>query len=179
MLILRTILALLIGFSLLTAPISAAMAAQARGAVELAEGRPEAALGALRRAWSVWQQVEVPYAAARVRVLMALACRAIGDDEGSGQELDAARAVFERLGATPDVARVAALMHSAASAHGLSLRELQVLRLVASGKTSKAIATELFLSVKTVDRHLSNIFTKLDLPSRSAATAYAYEHKLV
>lgn len=161
--------------------VLSAMAAQARGAVELAEGQPEAALRSLRRAWLMWQQIEVPYAAARVRVLMGLACRAVGDDEGSGLELDAARAVFERLGAGPDVARVDALMQHTASAHphGLSPRELQVLRLVAVGKTNKAIAAELFLSVKTIDRHLSNIFTKLDVSSRSAATAYAYEHKLI
>ncbi|MEO8718128.1 MAG: response regulator transcription factor [Burkholderiales bacterium] len=159
--------------------VLAALAAQARGAVELADGRPEAALGALRCAWSVWQQVEAPYAAARVRVLMGLACRAIGDDEGSELELDAARTVFEQLGAAPDTARVAALMHSEALAHGLSPRELQVLRMVATGKSNKAIANALFLSVKTIDRHLSNIFTKLDLRSRAAATAYAYEHKLV
>lgn len=158
-----------------------AMAAHARGAVELAEGDAQAALGSLRRAWQVWHQVEAPYVAARVRVLVGLACRALGDDDGARLELDAARAVFERLGAAPDLARIDSLTQDAPSGrpHGLTPRELQVLRLVAAGKTNKAIAVELFLSEKTVDRHVSNIFTKLDVPSRAAATAYAYEHKLI
>ena len=158
-----------------------AMAAHARGAVELAEGDAQAALGSLRRAFEVWQQVEAPYVAARVRVLMGLACRALGDDEGAGLELDAARAVFEQLGAAPDLARLDSLAtrRTVGHPHGLTPRELQVLRLVAAGKTNKAIAAELFLSERTVDRHVSNIFTKLDVPSRAAATAYAYEHKLL
>ncbi|MGH6901286.1 MAG: LuxR C-terminal-related transcriptional regulator [Geminicoccaceae bacterium] len=158
-----------------------ALAAQARGAVELADGDASAALGSLRRAWQVWQQVEAPYAAARVRVLVGLACRALGDDDGGGLELDAARAVFEQLGAAPDLARIDALTRGAPSGrpHGLTRRELQVLRLVATGKTNKAIAAGLFVSEKTVDRHVSNIFTKLDVPSRAAATAYAYQHKLI
>ncbi len=159
--------------------VLSAMAAQARGAVDLAEGRPEAALASLRRAQSLWQQIEVPYAGARVRFLLGLACRAVGDDEGGKLELDAARTVFEQLGAAPDVTRVEQLMSTTAVPQGLSPRELQVLRMLSSGKTNKAIAAELFLSVKTVDRHVSNIYTKLDLRSRSAATAYAYEHKLI
>jgi DNA-binding CsgD family transcriptional regulator len=158
-----------------------ALAAHARGAVELAEGHASAALGSLRQAWQVWQQVEAPYAAARVRVLIGLACRSLGDDEGGGLELDAARAVFEQLGAAPDLARIESLIRSGPSdrPHGLTPRELQVLRLVAAGKTNKAIAAELFLSEKTVDRHVSNILTKLDVPSRAAATAHAYQHELI
>lgn len=158
-----------------------AMAAHARGAVELAEGDARTALGSLRRAWQVWQQVEAPYLVSRVRVLAGLACRALGDEDGGALELDAARAAFEQLGATPDVARIDALAQGTPSgrSHGLSPREQQVLRLVATGKTNKAIAAELFLSEKTVDRHVSNILTKLDVSSRAAATAYAYEHKLV
>jgi DNA-binding CsgD family transcriptional regulator len=158
-----------------------AIAAQARGAVELAEGDARAALVWLRRALQVWQQVEAPYLAARVRVLVGLACRALGDDDGGGLELYAARTVFERLGAVPDLARVDSLAQGAACGHPhrLTRREQQVLRLIASGKTNKAIAAELFLSEKTVDRHVSNILTKLDVPSRAAATAYAYEHKLI
>jgi DNA-binding CsgD family transcriptional regulator len=158
-----------------------AMAGYARGAVELAEGTPQAALGSLRCAFQVWQQVEAPYAAARVRVLIGLACRALGDDDGGGLELDAARAVFEQLGAAPDLARIAALTGGTRSGHryGLTARELQVLRLVAAGKTNKAIAAELCLSEKTVDRHVSNIFTKLDVASRAAATAFAYKHELI
>jgi len=161
--------------------VLSAMAAHAQGAVELAEGDAQAALGSLRRAFEAWQQVEAPYEAARVRVLMGMACRTFGDDEGAGLELDAARAVFEQLGAAPDLARIDSLTKTAPPGrpHGLTPRELQVLRLVASGKTNKAIAAELFLSEKTVDRHVSNFFNKLDVPTRAAATAYAYEHKLI
>jgi DNA-binding NarL/FixJ family response regulator len=110
-----------------------------------------------------------------------MACRAFGDDEGAGMELDAARAAFEQLGAVPDLARVAALTTDVPRRRpgGLTQRELQVLRLVAAGKTNKAVAQELSLSEKTIDRHVSNIFNKLDVPSRAAATAFAYEHKLL
>lgn len=158
-----------------------AMAAQAQGAVELAEGNATAALGSLRRARKAWQEIEAPYAAARVRELAAQACRAFGDDEGAELELDAAAATYEQLGAAPDLARINALATSAPPdrPHGLTPRELQVLRLVATGKTNKAVAAELFVSEKTVDRHVSNIFNKLDVPSRSAATAFAYENELV
>lgn len=158
-----------------------AMAAHARGAVELAEDDAQAALGSLRGAWQVWQRIEAPYMAARVRVLMGLTCRALGDDEGAGLELDAARAVFAHLGAAPDLARIDSLTQGTEAGHrgGLTPRELQVLRLVSAGKTNKAIAAELSLSEKTVDRHLSNILTKLNVPSRAAATAYAYKHKLI
>ena len=94
--------------------------------------------------------------------------------------MDAARAVFDQLGAAPDLARLEALSDvPSAPPNGLTPREMQVLRLIATGKTNKGIAAELHLSGRTVDRHVSNIFTKLDLPSRAAATAYAYEHKLV
>lgn len=158
-----------------------AMAAHARGAVELADGDARAALVALRHAWQVWQELEAPYEAARVRVLVGLACRALGDDDTAGLELDAARGMFAELGAAPDLARVDKLTRRAASddTHGLTARELQVLRLVAAGETNKAIAAELVLSERTVDRHVSNIFTKLGVSSRAAATAYAYEHTLV
>ena len=158
-----------------------AMVAHAEGAVALAEGDARAALLALRRAWQVWQELEVPYEAARVRVLIGLACRALGDDDTAALELEAARGVFAQLGATPDLARVDSLTRRAPSgdAHGLTLRELQVLRLVAAGETNRAIATELVLSGRTVDRHVSNIFAKLGVSSRAAATAYAYKHQLV
>lgn len=158
-----------------------AMAAHARGAVELAEGDARAALGSLRQACQVWQHVDVPYLAARVRTLMGLACRVLGDDDGCGLELAAARAVFERLGAAPDIARLDALTRDTAPgrSHGLTSRELQVLRLVAAGKTNRSVAAELSISEKTVARHVSNIFTKLGLSTRAAATAYAYEHDLV
>jgi DNA-binding CsgD family transcriptional regulator len=158
-----------------------AITAHAHGAVDLTEGDARAALLALRHAWQVWQDLEVPYEVARVRVLLGLACRALGDDETAALELEAARGVFAQLGAAQDLARVDSLTQHALSidAHGLTPRELQVLRLVAAGETNKAIAAELVLSERTVDRHVSNIFTKLRVSSRAAATAYAYKHQLV
>jgi class 3 adenylate cyclase/DNA-binding CsgD family transcriptional regulator len=163
------------------AGVLGAMAAQARGAVALAGGDAEAALVALRRAFEVWQEVEAPYEAARVRVLIGLACRALGDADGAELEMAAARATFEQLGAAPDLARIDMLTLSSrpGKSHCLSPRELQVLQLVSAGKTNGAIAAELFLSERTIERHVSNIFTKLDLPSRTAATAWAYEQKLI
>lgn len=161
--------------------IFGAIAAHARGAVELAEGDARAALGSLRRAWHVWQQFGAPYAAARVRLLIALACQALGDQDGYELERGAARTVFQNLGAAPDLARMDAFTGSPPSGKrsGLTSREVQVLRLVASGKTNRAVAAELFVSEKTIDRHVSNIFSKLNVASRTAATAYAYEHKLI
>jgi DNA-binding CsgD family transcriptional regulator len=161
--------------------VPGAIAAQACGAVDLAEGNGQHALASLRRAFEVWQRIEAPYAAARVRVLIGLACRALGDEDGARLQLAAAKAVFERLGAAPDLARIDALMKGPRSGHthGLTPRELQVLRLVATGATNKAIAERLCLSEKTIDRHVSNIFTKLDVSSRAAATAFAYQQKLI
>jgi DNA-binding CsgD family transcriptional regulator len=158
-----------------------ATAAQGRGALEVAGGNPRAALPMLRRAGQAWQELGSPYESARVRVLVGRACRALGDDDSATLELEAARTAFERLGAAPDISRIDALTPGDASPRtgGLTPRELQVLRLVAAAKTNRAIATELFLSEKTVERHLSSIFTKLDLSSRAGATAYAYENQLV
>jgi DNA-binding CsgD family transcriptional regulator len=155
-----------------------AMSAQADGAVELAAGEAGAALPRLRSAWQGWQDVEAPYDAARTRVLLALACKALGDADAFGLELDAARAAFDALGAAPDAARVDAL---AGARHdgGLSRRELEVLRLVASGKTNREIAASLVISEHTVARHLQNIFTKLGVTTRTAAGAYAFEHDLL
>jgi DNA-binding CsgD family transcriptional regulator len=158
-----------------------AIAAHAGGAVELAEGAAGTALTSLRYAFDIWQSVDAPYPAARVRTLAGLACRALGDDEGAKLELAAARAVFERLGAAPDVANIDLRATGALAARRdkLTSRELQVLQLVAAGKTNKAIATALQLSQRTVDRHVSNLFDKLDVTSRAAATAYAHKNKLV
>jgi len=157
-----------------------AIAARVRGAVELAEGDAPAALASLRHAWQVWQELEAPYEVALVRVLVGLACRELGDEDSAALELGAARAVFEELGAAPDVARVDAHIQSAApDTHGLSPRELQVLRLVATGKTNREIATELVVSEHTVARHMQNIFGKLGVASRTAATAFAFERDLV
>ncbi|HEV8650337.1 MAG TPA: response regulator transcription factor [Actinomycetes bacterium] len=162
-------------------PALRAVADHARGAVLLADGDAQAALVALRGAWQVWRELQAPYEAARVRVLVGLACRQLGDQEAAAMEMDAARSVFAQLGAAPDLARLEALARSeaASKAHGLTERELQVLRLLATGKTNHAIATDLVLAEKTVHRHVSNIFTKLDVSSRAAATAYAYQHRLL
>lgn len=165
----------------LGAPFLRAIAAHALGAVLLGESDARAALAALRHAWTIWQELDAPYEAARVRVLIGLACQAFRDHDTAAMEFDAARWVFQQLGAVPDLARVEALSRKAApkAAGGLTAREVEVLRLVAAGKTNRGIAAELFLSEKTVDRHVSNIFTKLGLSSRAAATAYAYEHNLI
>jgi len=163
------------------APYLRALSAQARGAILLTEGKPRDALEALRAAWVEWQALEVPYEAARVRVAMGLSWRQLGDADAAELEFDAARRVFLRLGAAPDVARVSELLapSSAAAARSLTPRELQVIRLIAAGESNRTIARELAISERTVDRHVSNILTKLELSSRSAATAYAYEHGLV
>lgn len=158
-----------------------AMAAQARGAVAMAEGDPHAALTASRGAFELWQRGEAPYDIARARLLTALACRELGDLESADLEFDAARHLFEQLGAAPDVASLDSLRRRTprAKPHGLTGRELEILREIAAGKTNKVIATELFVSERTIDRHVSNILTKLAVPSRAAATAYAYSHKLL
>ena len=167
------------------APLLQAMALRAEGAVRLAEGDVEVALNVLRRAWEAWTALDAPYDAARVRVLTAAACRALGDADGATRETEAAREVFVRLGAMPDLVRLdtgegtAADAGAAAPPGGLSAREVEVLRLVAGGLTNRAIADALTISERTVDRHVSNIFTKLDVSTRAAATAFAYEHGLV
>jgi DNA-binding CsgD family transcriptional regulator len=163
-------------------PLLLTLAAHARGAVLLAEGDAKAALDALREAGEGWRGLQARYDGARTRVLVGLARRALGDDDTAQLELEGARTVFVGLGAVPDVERLDRLSSTQPrgdGAGGLSPRELEVLRLVATGRTNAAIAAALVLSEKTVARHVSNIFAKLGLTSRSAATAYAYEHGLV
>jgi ATP/maltotriose-dependent transcriptional regulator MalT len=158
-----------------------AMAAHARGAVDLAAGDPRSALLAARRAVTTWLELGAPYGAACARVLVALACRDVGDDDAASLELEAARDVFSRLGAIPDLAWLDSLAPAGAApaTHGLTQRELEVLRLVAAGLGNRAIASQLVISEHTVARHLQNIFAKLGVPSRTAATAFAFEHDLV
>jgi DNA-binding CsgD family transcriptional regulator len=166
----------------LDVPCLHAMAETAAGAVAVAAGRPGDAVAPLGDAVARWQLLGAPYEAARARTLVGLACRALGDRDGAALELEAAHDAFDRLGARPDADRLADLLRDApapSARGGLTGREVEVLRLVAAGRTNRAVAAELGISEKTVARHLSNIFTKLDLSSRSAATAYAYEHKLV
>ena len=158
-----------------------AVAASAAGAVRLAEGDARSALPKLRAAGSAWRRLDAPYEVARVQVLIGLACGALGDPETSAIALDGARKVFERLGAKPDIERLDVLRGRpyGQAPGGLTVREVEVLRLVASGKTNRAIARELGLSEKTVARHVHNSLTKIGVPSRAAATAYAYENGLI
>ncbi len=154
--------------------------AQARATIELASGDARAALAGLREACRRWQALEARYEAARTHMLLGKACRELGDEEGATMELSAARAEFEALGAAPDLARVEALLERPARrrVHGLTPRELEVLAHVATGRTNRAIAETLFISEKTVARHVANIFGKLGVSTRAAATAFAYEHGL-
>lgn len=154
-----------------------ARAAEGRGAVLLARDDPAAALAQFRSACETWRLLDMPYDAARVRVRIGDACRLLGDESSATLEYDAAREVFARLGARPALERLD--QGSPGPDGSLTAREVQVLRLVAAGHTNRAIAGELVLSEKTVARHLSNIYTKLGIGSRSAATAYAYDHRLV
>jgi len=159
----------------------AAMAAHARGAVDLAEGDAREAVVALRHAWQAWRELEAPYEAARARLLLGLACAALGDGDTAALELDAARGVFAQLGAAPDLARVDSLTRRGASvdSRGLTPRELQVLRLVAAGGSNREIAAALIISEHTVARHVQNIFAKLGVSSRTAASAFAFAHDLL
>ena len=161
-------------------PMMRALVDQAEAAVRLDEGDAGAAVVLARQAWARWRELDVPYEAARCRVLAARAFRTLGDDPSASMEFDAARAVFADLGARPALAAIDALMASDSPdrAGGLTPRETEVLRLVAEGKTNRLIALDLYLSEKTVARHLSNIFAKLGVSTRSAATAYAYQHGL-
>ena len=156
-----------------------AWSAYASGAVELAAGDASGALPYLRKSRQLWTRVECPYEVARVRLLTGRALTALGDEGSARQELEAARDAFLALGAAPMVAEAARLIEPARLPGGLTAREVEVLRLVASGRSNPQIAADLTLSEKTVARHLSNIFTKLDVGSRTAAAAYAYEHGLV
>ena len=158
-----------------------AMSAYAAGALALAEGDAPRALVALRRSGQAWQELRAPYETARARMLVGLACRSLEDEDAAALELGAAREAFVRLGATPDLARVEALTVRTghAETHGLTARELEVLRLVAAGRNNREIAAALVISEHTVARHLQNIYAKLDVPSRTAASAFAFEHNLV
>jgi DNA-binding CsgD family transcriptional regulator len=153
--------------------------AVALGELALADADPATALPCLRRAAIAWRDLGVPFEVARTGVLIARACRALGDEEGARLELADARDVFARLGARADVAFVETLLAGTTDFQGLTPRELEVLTLVVAGSTNRQIATKLFLSERTVHRHLSNIFDKLGVGSRTEAAAYALQHRLV
>lgn len=159
-------------------PLLTAIANQALGSVNLGEGEPRRALTLLREAQHAWRELGAPYEEARARIVIARCCRSIGDEDTANLEQEAARKVFDSLGAAVDLRQLDGLTTGVPS-HGLTHRELEVLTLLAAGRTNQEIATELFLAVKTIDRHVSNILTKLDVSSRTAATAFAFKHGLV
>ena len=165
----------------LGAPMLRALSGQARGSVLLREGDAHAALVVLRRALAAWRELDAPYEAARVQVLIGLACRELGDRDAAEMELDAARSVFRQLGATHHLARVDALSPTVKTQApmGLTGREVEVLVLVATGKTNREIAAALVISEHTVARHVQHILAKLGVASRTAAGAFAFEHDLV
>ena len=158
-----------------------AAAAHAEGAVRLAEGDADAALAATRRAWNLWEDLKAPYEGARARVLVGLACRGLGDEDTAALELEGARQAFIDLGAAPDLASLSSLTRTPepGNTRGLTVRELEVLRLVATGRSNREVATALTISEHTAARHLQNIFAKLQVSSRTAASAFAFEHHLV
>lgn len=158
----------------LGAPYVRALASAATGSVLVASRRPDEALAVLRSALRWWQELGAPYEAARTRLQIGLACLALGDRDAADLEVAAARKTFAELGAAPDAAK----LEVKTVAGGLSTREVEVVRLVASGKSNRDIANQLFISEKTVARHVSNIFSKLGVSTRAAATAYVYEHGL-
>jgi DNA-binding CsgD family transcriptional regulator len=156
-----------------------AMAAQATGTALLVSGRTSDAMVQLRAARATWQRLAMPYETARCAVLVGRGCAASGDGASAALEFGNARAVFESLGAEPDLRQACRLAAGHADGGPLSPRELEVLRLVAEGRTSGDIASSLRISRHTVRRHLENTFAKLGVRTRAAAVAYAYEHDLL
>ncbi|PSL08309.1 LuxR family transcriptional regulator [Haloactinopolyspora alba] len=160
-------------------PYLRAVAGYAQGAVLLTEGDATAAGSVLRESWTSWCELGAPYEAARARALIGVVCLRMGDTDSASVECDGARRVFEELSAVPDLARLEALFRPAATGSSLTSREVEVLGLVATGMTNQQIAAELVISEHTVRRHVQNIFGRLGLSSRAAATAYAYRHGLL
>jgi ATP/maltotriose-dependent transcriptional regulator MalT len=154
-----------------------AMAATCAGALAIAEGRSHESLGGLRSALTDWAQLDAPYEAARCRLLLARACQDVGDLETAELERAAARRVFAGLEALRDLAALGGERVPVPA--GLTPREIEVLRLVATGASNREVAAELVLSEKTVARHVANIFAKIGVSSRAAATAFAYDQNLV
>ncbi|GGU54376.1 response regulator transcription factor [Lentzea flava] len=160
-------------------PVIEAERSAARGELALAEGDPAGALPLLRRAAGIWEDQNAPHEVAKLNVLIGQACRALADHDGARLQFTAARRTFERLGARPDLAVLDRIGAAEAGTHGLTRREVEVLRLMARGKANRAIAAELHLSERTVHRHVSNIFGKLGVDSRTAAVTYGIKHRIV
>lgn len=164
----------------LAAPFIWAIAEHCQGSVAIAKSEPATAVGPLQSCLRMWLDFQAPHEEALTRIELGTAYRRLGDHDSARLELDTARTLLVGLGAAPDLARLDALTgDSTAAQGGLSLRELQVLRLLAAGETNRTIAGSLYISVRTVDRHVSNVYTKLGVANRAAATAYAYEHRLI
>lgn len=161
------------------APLLQAIAAQAKGAVTLASGEPQQALASLREAWTLWQRFQAPFESARVRVLIGRACEQLGDFDTATMHYEAAALVFGRLGARPELDQLRGGKRPGGGVADLTSRERQVLSLIAAGKTNRQIAADLDISEHTVARHVSNIFTKIGVTSRTAASAYAFANDLV
>jgi DNA-binding CsgD family transcriptional regulator len=162
-------------------PVLYAQSRQSLGMVHLARGMADAAIAALREAWGAWQRQEMPYEAARVRVWMGTACRMLGNDAPARSHFEAARAVFARIGAASDLADVDARLspETGDDETGLTQREREVLGLVTSGASNREIAAKLAISEHTVARHMSNIFDKLGVNSRTEASAVAHARNIV
>jgi DNA-binding NarL/FixJ family response regulator len=154
-------------------PVMRAWASTSRGILALAEGDASSALRDLRDAGSEWMRLDCSYEQARTRVRMAEALDDVGDADSATLEREAALGTFEQLGAEPDARRMREMLGGEARPGGLSGREVEVLRLVAAGRSNKEIAGDLFISENTVARHLQNIFAKLGVTSRAAATSFA------
>jgi DNA-binding CsgD family transcriptional regulator len=163
------------------APLLAAASAHATGAVLLAEDDIAGASMSLRQACETWRELEMPYEEAQTCLLVSAVCEKRGDQDGRRLEIETARRRFTQLKAEPCLARIAGQAEHPSHPRigSLSAREAQVLRLLAAGKTNRAIADELFISEKTVARHVSNIFDKLGVSSRTGASAWAFQHNLI
>lgn len=164
----------------MAAPFLQAIAQHCQGTLAVVDADFPTAVGLLQSSLKVWLNLQAPHEEALTRIELGAAYRGLGDDDSAQLEFDTARALLTGLGAAPDLARVDPLIPRLAPANeDLSLRELQVLRLLSRGESNRSIADSLYISVRTVDRHVSNLYSKLGVSNRAAATAYAYDHGLL
>ena len=160
-------------------PEHAAAALSTRGRLQLAQGDAPAACDTLRHAVDRWRDLNVPYEVATAQTLLGQALREAGDEDAATESFAAAAKLFNQIGARLDAQRLTDRAPPPVLPARLTEREVEVLQLVAAGLTNNEIASALYLSAKTVSRHLSNIFTKIGVTSRAGATAFAFEHGLV